>query len=261
MADAKQSRGDLRLPVSSARRRKLEPMLWQAKALKTPAVASGSGGGSRLGSAAAEMEEDTETRLAALEAQHGIETPQPSRGPSRANSCPGSRISTGRPVSNAAQSAARSMLGTPLRPASHSQSAPVLELAPSLPVISEIRVDGLTRQVQYKRSPTGGFVTDAPAWCTDSNPVLPSRHRYLSSALWGSVNPVYKLYEEESNYRGDHVDHKILGPPVRAFMNPRDKNTIFNEETFKFGNQQIMRKGGGPCPCNGHGARCLKKSD
>jgi len=248
MVDAKQSREDLRLPVSTARRRKLEPMLWQAKALKAPAAVSGSGRGSRLGSAEAEMEEDTETRLAALEAQHGLETPQASRGPSRANSRPGSRIPTGRPVSNAAQSAARSMLGTPLRPPSHSQSAPILELGPSMPVINEIKVDELTRQVQYKRSPTGGFVKDAPAWSTEANPVLPSRHRYLSSAMWGSVNPIYKLYEEESDYRGNLVDHKILGPPVRAFMNPRDKNCLYNEEIFKFGNQQIMRKGGGSLP-------------
>lgn len=86
---------------------------------------------------------------------------------------------------------------------------------------------------------------DVPEWAREFNPVVPSRHRYISSALWGSVNPVYKYYDEESDYRGNLVDHEILGPPVRAFMNPRDKNTLYNEEKFKFGNQQIMRKGGG----------------
>jgi len=59
---------------------------------------------------------------------------------------------------------------------------------------------------------------------------------------------MYKYYEEESNYKGTHPDHKILGAPVRAFMAPRDKNTLYNEEKFKFGNQQIMRKGGGSYP-------------
>jgi hypothetical protein len=93
----------------------------------------------------------------------------------------------------------------------------------------------------YKRSPTGSFVRDAPEWSRDTNPVLPSRHRYISNALWMSTNPLYKYYEEESDYRGNLVDHKILGPPVRAFMNPRDKNVLYNEEKFKFGNQQIMR--------------------
>jgi len=86
---------------------------------------------------------------------------------------------------------------------------------------------------------------DAPEWSKDFNPVVPSRHRYISSALWSGANPLYKYYEEESDYRGNLVDHKILGPSVRAFMPPRDKITLYNEEKFKFGNQQIMRKNGG----------------
>lgn len=215
---------------------------------KAPAPATqaapGSSAGSRLGSAAVETE-DMETRLAALEAQHGIETPVPSRGGSRVPSAAGSRVPTGR--SGAAQSAARSMLGTPARPLTNSQSAPllVLELEPSLPVISEINHTKDTRAFMYRRAPGGNFLKDAPNWSSDCQPVLPSRHRYISSALWMSTNPNYKLYGEESDYMANLVDHKLPGAPVRAFMNPRDKNTIYNEEKFKFGNQCIMRKNKG----------------
>jgi len=226
--------------ISTARRRKLQSLL--APAVQSAPCIAGSALGSRLGTAAGE-EEDVEMRLAALEAQHGIDTPQASRAPSRAPSLHGSRMSTGRPLSNAAQSAARSLIGTPARPPSHSQSAPILELAPTLPVINEITRSALTRSMCSNRSPGGCFIRDVIEWSKDSAPVVPSRHRYISSALWGSVNPVYKYYDEESDYKANLVDHKILGPPVRAFMNPRDKNTLYNEEKFKFGNKQIMRKG------------------
>lgn len=205
---------------------------------------------SRLATAASgEFEpQELEDRLATLEAQHGIETPAPS--------CPGSRAPTGRRSASrsALQSAARSSLqtparsnlGTPARPPTHSQSSPeLIELEPSLPVINEIRRSGITRQVGYRRSPSGSFVKDVPEWAREHNPVVPSRHRYLSNALWMSTNPCYEVHPEESDYRGNLVDHEIGGPPLKAFMNPRDKNTLYTEEKFKVGNKQIMRKGGG----------------
>lgn len=237
-----------RFRVATGRRNKLEPMLSRARGREeaNSPLMPGSIRGDRLCTPAV-AQEDLESRLLALEAQHGIETPQASRGPSRAPSAPGSRVSTGRPVSGI-QSAGRNVIGTPARPPSNSQSAPtlptVIELEPALPVVTEILHGKDTRKVMYKRSPSGSFVNDVPDWSKDSAcaPVLPSRHRYISNAMWMSINPFYEFHEEVSDYRGNLVDHKILGPPVRAFMNPRDKNTLYNEEQFKFGNQQIMRK-------------------
>jgi len=235
--------------VTTARRRKLEPLLLgRGAATQTGGVEDlavpGSSYGSRLGTGA--VEEDVESRLMALEFQHGLETPQPSRGPSRAPTA-GSRLGTGR--MSTAQSAARSMLGTPARPASHSQSAPnlVIELGPSLPVLSEISRGAMTRQLACRRSYGGTFLRDAPAW-EKSNPVLPSRHRYLSSAIWGNILPSYEFREEETTTNTELPDHQIVGAPVKAFMKPRDKRTMYNEESLKFGNQQMMRKGGSSYP-------------
>mmetsp|Transcript_50318 Transcript_50318/g.79705 ORF Transcript_50318/g.79705 Transcript_50318/m.79705 type:complete len:210 (+) Transcript_50318:82-711(+) len=186
--------------------------------------------GATAGSGIASVDpQDYDARLTALEFQHGIPTPQASQA--------GSRAGTGRST----RSAARSMLGTPAR-LSTSQSCPqIVELEPAFPVLNEIRKDPHTRRIAYRRSPIGGLLLDAPEWAREAAPVLPSRHRYMSSALWGSVNPLYEYHPEESDYRGNLVDHQIKGAPIRAFMAPRNKTTLFNEEMFKFGNQQIMR--------------------
>jgi len=243
----------IRFRIDTGNRKKLETILRTARQM-TPMEKvgmPGSSAGSRLGTAPL-LEADQDCRIGSLEAQLGIETPQGSRGPSRMASALNSRQSTGRPRSTFAQSASRSMLGTPApapgtpaRPLSQSQSVPAIvynNMEPVLPVINEIKRDFITRQVTQQRTYCGGFAKDAEKWAPEHAPVLPTRHRYLSSALWMNSNPEYKLYGEQSTMNEEYPDHGILGPPVRPFLNPRDVQTLYNEERFKVGNKLIMRK-------------------
>mmetsp|Transcript_148090 Transcript_148090/g.258349 ORF Transcript_148090/g.258349 Transcript_148090/m.258349 type:complete len:212 (-) Transcript_148090:175-810(-) len=179
-----------------------------------------------------------EGRLKALEEQHGLEQ---SSGTRQLAPEPSSATST-------LKKKRRSSSGTPQRtPAKEhppsNRSQPLLAQSASLPQITEIKRSELTRRLGSRRTPTGGFMGDPPKW-EASAPVLPSKHRFLSKSLWLSLNPAYDVYPEETEHKGRLVDHKIKGPPLKAFMMPRDKFVKYREELFTVGNQQIMRKGG-----------------
>eukprot|EP00929_Paragymnodinium_shiwhaense_P001742 TRINITY_DN101977_c0_g1_i1.p1 TRINITY_DN101977_c0_g1~~TRINITY_DN101977_c0_g1_i1.p1 ORF type:complete len:239 (+),score=63.58 TRINITY_DN101977_c0_g1_i1:99-815(+) len=104
----------------------------------------------------------------------------------------------------------------------------------------------LTRKVQCKRLPHGGFSSDAPAWKLEAGtqPIVPSFHRMLSRQSWGSINQNYKEYPENSEMDAGFVDYRGSGDVIKQFCQPKDDFNHFAREMFKVGNQQIMRKGG-----------------
>merc|ERR1712061_742615 len=99
--------------------------------------------------------------------------------------------------------------------------------------------------MQHYRTPSGNFYFDAPEWQVDSgsSPVLPSRHRDLSRIMTSSFQPVYYQMPEVSTAKAELIAFEEARP-IRAFMPRKDTNKTYSEEKFKFGNQQIMRKGG-----------------
>merc|ERR1712183_116506 len=123
------------------------------------------------------------------------------------------------------------------RKLSRSQSTPEVQ---ALPKIDKFEPQQITRLVQCRRSPAGGFVSDAPSWEAYHPAINPSRHRDLSRLLWSSTTSQYLDFPEVSEYRSEHADPGQKGAQVRAFMNPRDKTTLYNEEKFKVGNKMIM---------------------
>ncbi|CAE7375633.1 unnamed protein product, partial [Symbiodinium pilosum] len=104
-------------------------------------------------------------------------------------------------------------------------------------------------QVQHLRKVDGGLFSDAPKWQVEPGtaPVLPSRHRALSRSIWSNTVGVYEICPEMSEAKASFVDHKPKRfGPVKSFVNSRDKFCLHREETFKFGNKQIMRLGARP---------------
>ncbi|CAE7260291.1 unnamed protein product [Symbiodinium sp. KB8] len=78
-------------------------------------------------------------------------------------------------------------------------------------------------------------------------PVLPSRHRAVSRSIWSNTVGVYEICPEMSEAKASFVDHKPKRfGPVKSFVSARDPFVLHREETFKFGNQQIMRLGARP---------------
>eukprot|EP00913_Durusdinium_trenchii_P008607 g8082.t1 len=99
-------------------------------------------------------------------------------------------------------------------------------------------------QVQHLRKVDGGLFADAPKWPMDTStaPVLPSRHRCLSRSIWSNTVGLYETYPEVSEAKSSFVDHRLKKfGPVKCFVTSPDPFSIHREETFKFGNKQIMR--------------------
>lgn len=106
-----------------------------------------------------------------------------------------------------------------------------------------------TRQLQHLRKVDGGLFSDAPKWPmeTSTAPVLPSRHRCLSRSIWSNTVGCYEMFPEFSESKSSFVDHKLKKfGPVKCFVSYPDKFKLHREETFKFGNKQIMRVGARP---------------
>eukprot|EP00434_Breviolum_minutum_P012688 symbB.v1.2.011186.t1/scaffold714.1/size170141/3 len=115
--------------------------------------------------------------------------------------------------------------------------------------VTKLEPSFATRQVQHLRKVDGGLFSDAPKWPAETStaPVLPSRHRCLSRSIWGNTVGVYETFPELSESKSSFVDHKLKKfGPVRSFVSHPDKFSLHREETFKFGNKQIMRLGARP---------------
>lgn len=118
--------------------------------------------------------------------------------------------------------------------------------APALTSLPQIGPTEVVRKLQYRRNPNGGFLSDAPPWQVDTStaPILPSKHREISKNMWASLNATYEKFPEMSEARRNHMDPK-QGPLQPLFTRPWDDAKRYQEEISKFGNQQIIRKGGG----------------
>eukprot|EP00933_Yihiella_yeosuensis_P063534 TRINITY_DN66704_c0_g1_i1.p1 TRINITY_DN66704_c0_g1~~TRINITY_DN66704_c0_g1_i1.p1 ORF type:complete len:167 (+),score=18.70 TRINITY_DN66704_c0_g1_i1:49-549(+) len=144
--------------------------------------------------------------------------------------------------------------GTPLTPGTAQAGASTSSSSTSLPQIQEIGPAWATRQLQNLRNGSGGFYSDARPWPVDSSsaPVLPSRHECLGRSMWSNtVGDCYLAYGMQSEAQASLVDHKLKKfGPVKSFANKMDKFQQHREETFKFGNKQLMRtnKSMGPPP-------------
>mmetsp|Transcript_74135 Transcript_74135/g.131093 ORF Transcript_74135/g.131093 Transcript_74135/m.131093 type:complete len:139 (+) Transcript_74135:94-510(+) len=119
----------------------------------------------------------------------------------------------------------------------------------ALEALPKIEPAQATRQIQHLRSEHGGLFSDAPGWSVEAgtSPVVPSRHRVVSRALWGNIAGTYQQFPETTEAKSMLVDHKLKKfGPVKSFVNQQDKFATHREETFKFGNKQIMRLGARP---------------
>ncbi|CAK9111330.1 unnamed protein product [Durusdinium trenchii] len=73
------------------------------------------------------------------------------------------------------------------------------------------------------------------------------RHRCLSRSIWSNTVGLYETYPEVSEAKSSFVDHRLKKfGPVKCFVTSPDPFSIHREETFKFGNKQIMRVGARP---------------
>ncbi|CAJ1365560.1 unnamed protein product, partial [Effrenium voratum] len=106
-----------------------------------------------------------------------------------------------------------------------------------------------TRQIQHLRKVNGGLFSDAPSWQRDTAtaPLLPSRHRCLSRSIWSNAVGCYEMFPEVSEAKSSYVDHKPKRfGPAKCFVSHPDAFSIHREESFKFGNKQMMRMGARP---------------
>ncbi|CAJ1365558.1 unnamed protein product, partial [Effrenium voratum] len=126
-----------------------------------------------------------------------------------------------------------------MRSLSRPNSCPSLTIEPSTS----------TRQIQHLRKVNGGLFSDAPSWQRDTAtaPLLPSRHRCLSRSIWSNAVGCYEMFPEVSEAKSSYVDHKPKRfGPAKCFVSHPDAFSIHREESFKFGNKQMMRMGARP---------------
>uniref|UniRef100_A0A7S1QXE8 Uncharacterized protein n=1 Tax=Alexandrium catenella TaxID=2925 RepID=A0A7S1QXE8_ALECA len=146
------------------------------------------------------------------------------------------------------EGAARSAASTADRSLPRAQSSPEIDTLDAFSHSQPLQVSMRTRQIQYKRTPMGGFFADAVPWqvTIGNSPVLPSRHHSLSRTMSSNFQPVYMDFERVSESKAALINHSVVSP--KTYNRARDGLTRYNEERFKLGNQQIMRKGGGMMP-------------
>ncbi|CAE7945408.1 unnamed protein product, partial [Symbiodinium necroappetens] len=122
----------------------------------------------------------------------------------------------------------------------------------SSPLIQTIEPLSSTRQVQHLRKAIRAQTSHRQCRFhvqvePGTAPVLPSRHRAVSRSIWSNTVGVYEICPEMSEAKASFVDHKPKRfGPVKSFVSARDPFVLHREETFKFGNQQIMRLGARP---------------